>query len=193
MACVYLQTVAFSPKPTSYNQLQQSHHALHADLLHMPYPTATHKNMMGVSHSVVQYLLLFKFREASGQVPKTSVSDIQFGGQVPETSVSDIQFAGTLRQTLSREGPYPASVVSDGIHWRIVLTNARSQSIAFIDFIGSGFLQDMTKAIKPLTVMNQGGGSTKSGVQDCNKRRHMEVWHMGNMNTGEMDAVLEPK
>jgi len=42
----------------------------------------------------------------------------------------------------------PASVVGDGIHWRIVLTDARSQSIPFIDFIGSGFLQDMTKAIK---------------------------------------------
>jgi len=23
--------------------------------------------------------------------------------------------------------------------------------------------------------------------------RHMELWHMGNMDTGEMDAVLEPK
>ncbi len=23
--------------------------------------------------------------------------------------------------------------------------------------------------------------------------RYMELWHMGNMNTGKMDAVLEPK
>ena len=112
-----------------------NNHIMHCTLylLHMHYPTATHQNMTGVTHSVVQRdELLFKIREGSGQVPKTSFSDI----------------AGTLRKTLSRDGPCPAIVVGDGIHWRIILTDARSQTVAFIDPFGSGFLQDIVTAIK---------------------------------------------
>ena len=112
--------------------------------------------MSGVTHSVVPHdELLFKIREASGQVPQTSQSDI----------------AGTLRKTLSSDGPSPAIIVGDDIHWRIILTDARSQNVALIDPFGSGFLQDVIAAIKHLTTMNnQGGGSTKSGLQDCNRR-----------------------
>ncbi len=112
-----------------------NNHIMHCTLylLHMHYPTATHQNMTGVTHSVVQRdELLFKIREASGQVFNTSVSDI----------------AGTLRKTLSRDGPCPAIVVGDGIHWRTILTDARSQTVAFIDPFGSGFLQDIITAIK---------------------------------------------
>ncbi len=102
-------------------------------LLHMHYPTATHQNMTGVTHSVVpRDELLFKSREASGQVPTTSQSDT----------------AGTLRETLSRDGPSPAIVVGDDIHWQIILANARSQTVAFIDPFGSGFLQGIIAAIK---------------------------------------------
>ena len=134
-----------------------NNHIMHCTLylLHMHYPTATHQNMTGVTHSVVpRDELLFKIREASGQVPTTSQSDT----------------AGTLRETLSRDGPSPAIVVGDDIHWRIILTDARSQTVAFIDPFGSGFLQDIIAAIKHFTTMNnQGGGSTKSGLQDCNR------------------------
>ena len=71
-------------------------------LLHMHYPSATYQDMTGVTHSMVpRNKLLFKIREASGQVPNTSQSDI----------------AGTLRKTLSRDGPSPAVVVGDDIHW----------------------------------------------------------------------------
>jgi hypothetical protein len=106
------------------------------------YPTATHQNMAGLTHSVVQRdELLFKIREASGQMPKTSVSDI----------------AGTLRKTLFRDGPCPAIVVGDGIHWRIILTDARSQTVAFIGPFGSGFLQDIIKAIRTLYDNDQPG------------------------------------
>ena len=101
-------------------------------LLQMHYPTATHQNMPGVTHSGVHRdELPYQIREASGQVPKTSFSDI----------------AGTLRKTLPRDGPCPA-VVGDGIHWQIILTDARSQTVAFIDPFGSGFLQDIITAIK---------------------------------------------
>ncbi len=36
-------------------------------------------------------------------------------------------------ELLFRDGPSPAIVVGDGIHWRIILTDARSQTVAFID------------------------------------------------------------
>jgi hypothetical protein len=62
------------------------------------------------------------------------------------TSQSDI--AGTLRKTLSRDGPSPAIVIGVGIHWQIVLTDARSQTVAFVDPFGSGFLQDIIAAMK---------------------------------------------
>ncbi len=112
-----------------------NNHIMHCTLylLHMQYPNAKHQNMTGVTHSVVQHNeLLFKVTEASGHVPMTSQSDI----------------AGTLRETLSRNGPSPAIVVGDGIHWRIILTDARSQTVAFIDPFGSGLLQDIIAAIK---------------------------------------------
>jgi len=89
--------------------------------------------MTGVTHSVVpRDELLFKIRQASGHAPMTSLSNI----------------AGTLKKTLSRDGPCPAIVVGDGIHWRIILTDARSQTVAFIDPFGSGFLKDIMTAIK---------------------------------------------
>ncbi len=97
-----------------------NNHVMHCTLYlqHMQYSNAKHQNMTGVTHSVVQHdELLFKVREASRHVPMTSLSDI----------------AGTLRKTLSRDGPSPAIVVGDGIHWRIILTDARSQTVAFID------------------------------------------------------------
>ena len=88
--------------------------------------------MTGITHSVVpRNELLFKIREASGQVPMTSQSDI----------------APTLRKTLSRDRPSPAIVVGDDIHWRIILTDARLQTVAFIDPFGGGFLQDIIAAI----------------------------------------------
>ena len=65
---------------------------------------------------------------------------------MPNTSQSDI--AGTLRKTLSRDGPSPAIVVGDNIHRRIILTDSRSQTVAFIDPFGSGFLRDIIAAIK---------------------------------------------
>ncbi len=112
-----------------------NNHIMHCTLylLHMQYPNAKHQNMTAVTHSVVQHNeLLFKVREASGHVPMTSLSDT----------------AGTLRKTLSRDGPSPAIVVGDGIHWRIILTDARSQTVALIDPFGSGFLKDIITAIK---------------------------------------------
>ncbi len=107
-----------------------NNHIMHCTLylLHMQYPNAKHQNMTAVTHSVVQHnKLLFKEREASGHVP---------------------MMGGTLRKTLSRDGPSPAIVVGDGIHWRIILTDARSQTVAFIDPFGSGFLKDIITAIK---------------------------------------------
>ena len=65
---------------------------------------------------------------------------------MPKTSQSDI--AGTLRKTLSSDGPSPAIVVGDDIHWQIILIDARSQTVAFIDPFGSGLLQDIIEAIK---------------------------------------------
>ena len=124
----------YIPFSTSDEWLSNNH-IMHCTLylLHMHYPTAAHQNMTGVTHSVVpRDELLFKIREASGQVPNTSQSDI----------------AGTLRKTLSKNGPSPAIVVGDDIHWRIILADARSQTVAFIDPFGSGFLQDIVAAIK---------------------------------------------
>ena len=113
------------------NEWLSNTHIMHCTytlyLLHMHYPTAAHQNITGVTHSVVpREELLFKIKEASGQVPNTSQSDI----------------TGTLRKTLYRDGPSPAIVVGDNIHWRSILTDARSQTVAFIDPFGSGFLQD---------------------------------------------------
>ena len=87
----------YLPFSTS-NEWLSNNHIMHCTLylLHMHYPTATHQNMTGVTHSVVpRDELLFKVREASGQVPQTSQSDI----------------AGTLRKTLSSDGPSPAIVM----------------------------------------------------------------------------------
>ena len=126
-------------------------HIMHCTvyLLHMQYPHAQHHNMTSVTHSVVQHNeLLFKIRKASGHVPMTSLFDI----------------AGTLRKTLSRDGPCPAIIVGDGIHWRIILTDARSQTIAFIGPFGIGFLQDIITAIKTMTMNNQGVCNIKSGL-----------------------------
>ena len=121
-----------------------NHHIMHCTLylLHMHYQTAAHQTMTGVTHSIVpRNELLVKIREASGQVPMTSQSAI----------------AGTLRKTLSRNGPSPAIVVGDDIHWRIILTDARSQTVAFIDPFGSGFLPDITAAIKTFYANEQPG------------------------------------
>ena len=121
-----------------------NHHIMHCTLylLHMHYQTAAHQTMTGVTHSIVpRNELLVKIREASGQVPMTSQSAI----------------AGTLRKTLSRNGPRPAMVVGDDIHWRIILTDARSQTVAFIDPFGSGFLPDITAAIKTFYANEQPG------------------------------------
>ena len=132
-------------------------------LLHMHYQTAAHQNMTGVTHSVVpRNELLFKIREASGQVPMTSQSDI----------------AGTLRKTLSRDGPSPAIVVGDDIHWRIILTDARSQTVAFVYPFGSGFLQDIIAAIKTF-YDNEQAGRWRYKQWTTRLQRRGDTWNCG--------------
>ncbi len=103
--------------------------------------------------------------------------------------------AGTLRKPLFRDGPSPAIVVGDDIHWQIILTDARSQTVAFIDPFGSGFLQDIIAAIQ--NVLRQ-WTTRKVAVQTVDYKiategRRMELWCMGNVGTGEVAAALEPK
>ena len=119
--------------------------------------------MTGVTHSAVpRDELLFKLREASGQVPNTSQSDI----------------AGTLRKTLSRDGPSPAIVVGDDIHWRIILADARSQTVAFIDPFGSGFLQDIIAAIKTF-YDNEQPGRWRYKVWTTRLQQRGDTWNCG--------------
>ncbi len=145
-------------------------------LLHMHCATAADQNMTGVNHSVVpREELLFEIREATGQVPNTSQCDI----------------AGTLRKTLSTDGPSPAIDVGGDIHWQIILTDARSQTVAFVNPFGSGFLRDIIAAIKTFYDNEQPGRWQYK--KWTTRLQHMKLWYMGNTDTRNMDAILEPK
>ena len=95
---------------------------------------------------------------------------------MPDTSQSAI--AGTLRKTLSRDGPSPTTVVGDDIHWRVILTDARSQTVVFIDPFGSCFLQDIIAAIKTF-YDNEQPGSWQYKEWTTRLQQRGDTWNCG--------------
>jgi len=95
-----------------------------------------------------------------------------------------------MRDALSPDGPSPAITFGDNIHWRVMLINARKKHVDFVDPFGTGFLRSVKTSIQEFYQRDKTGTWTFTEWTTRLQPRG-DTWNMGNMDSGEVDAILE--